>query len=215
MGDFSNNKSTKDGKHSQCKGCNKIRAAKYHVDNKEQLKAKRKAKYWKDPEKERAEGKLQYQKHKDRKRAQNEQWKKDNPDKYKEGHRNWYLRNREDKLRKNADNEKQRMGDPIYRLTKNLRTRIPNALNGKVKSGSTFKLLGCTINELKFHLEFMFDEHMNWDNYGSYWHVDHIIPCASFDLSNPEEQERCFHYTNLQPLEAKENMRNHCKILTT
>ena len=46
---------------------------------------------------------------------------------------------------------------------------------------------------------------MSWDNYGD-WHIDHIRPCCSFDLSKIEEQEKCFHYSNLQPLWAEENM---------
>lgn len=52
-----------------------------------------------------------------------------------------------------------------------------------------------------------FTPEMNWDNYGSYWHVDHIRPCASFDLSRRKEQHRCFHFSNLQPLEGRENVR--------
>ena len=47
---------------------------------------------------------------------------------------------------------------------------------------------------------------MSWDNYGSYWHIDHIRPCASFNLQNEEEQQICFHYSNLQPLTAKDNI---------
>ena len=46
---------------------------------------------------------------------------------------------------------------------------------------------------------------MSWGNYGK-WHVDHIRPCASFNLVNEEEQKKCFHYTNLQPLWAKDNL---------
>ena len=53
---------------------------------------------------------------------------------------------------------------------------------------------------------------MSWDNQGE-WHIDHIIPCASFDLTNEEEQEKCFHYTNLQPLWAIDNMVKGCKII--
>ena len=53
---------------------------------------------------------------------------------------------------------------------------------------------------------------MSWDNYGK-WHIDHIIPCASFDLADETQQRLCFHFTNLQPLEASENMRKGCKIL--
>ena len=47
---------------------------------------------------------------------------------------------------------------------------------------------------------------MTFENYGDYWHMDHIKPCASFDLNDEEEQKKCFHYTNLQPMEGKENM---------
>ena len=67
-------------------------------------------------------------------------------------------------------------------------------------------LTGCTIPYLRGYLEGKFKEGMTWENYGS-WHVDHIKPCASFDLTKKEEQEKCFHYTNLQPLWALENIK--------
>jgi len=63
------------------------------------------------------------------------------------------------------------------------------------------KLVGCTIEFIKGYLEAQFEPNMSWDNYGE-WHIDHILPCASFDLTLPEEQQKCFHYTNLQPLWA-------------
>ena len=67
------------------------------------------------------------------------------------------------------------------------------------------ELTGCSKDELFKYLESKFIEDMTWDNYGK-WHIDHIRPCASFNLENSEEQIECFHYTNLQPLWAKDNI---------
>ncbi len=104
--------------------------------------------------------------------------------------------------------KKRRDVDPQFKLICNVRTRINSALRGETKSASTLSLLGCSIPELKAHLESRLLPGMSWENRGFYgWHVDHIIPCASFDLSDPEQQKKCFHYTNLQPLWAPENLR--------
>jgi hypothetical protein len=92
------------------------------------------------------------------------------------------------------------------KLAHYLRTRIVRALRGNPKLFTTMKLVGCSIEKLKQHLEKQFTKGMNWSNYGK-WHIDHIKPCASFDLNKPEEQVRCFNYKNLQPLWAKENLR--------
>ena len=74
------------------------------------------------------------------------------------------------------------------------------------------ELVGCSIPDLIKHLESKFQEGMNWSNYGFYgWHIDHIRPCSSFNLLNEEEQKQCFHYTNLQPLWAKDNLQKHNK----
>ena len=72
-------------------------------------------------------------------------------------------------------------------------------------------LLGCTLKELKVYLEDQFVEGMSWENYGE-WEVDHIMPCASFDLTDEVQQQRCFHYSNLQPLFAVENRQKSAKI---
>ena len=75
-------------------------------------------------------------------------------------------------------------------------------------------LVGCTPEFLRSYLESLFTEGMTWDNYGPKgWHVDHILPCASFDLTKEEEQKKCFHYTNLQPLWWFDNLRKSDKIL--
>jgi hypothetical protein len=67
--------------------------------------------------------------------------------------------------------------------------------------------LGCDLQWLVAWLEVQFQPGMTWDNYGPIWHVDHIRPCASFNLTDPDQQQLCFHWTNLQPLFAEENLR--------
>jgi hypothetical protein len=86
-----------------------------------------------------------------------------------------------------------------------LRSRVVRALKGGMKSGSITELIGCTIEVCRQHLESQFEDGMSWDNHGE-WHIDHRRPCASFDLVNEEEQIMCFHYTNLQPLWATDNL---------
>ena len=76
-------------------------------------------------------------------------------------------------------------------------------------------VVGYALDELKKHLEKQFANNMTWENYGrNGWHIDHIRPCASFDLSEPAQQRECFHYSNLQPLWAKDNLAKGKKLLT-
>lgn len=88
-----------------------------------------------------------------------------------------------------------------------VRTRLLKSLRnlGVRKESSVVKLLGCSIDELRAHLESKFAEGMDWSN-RSEWHIDHIIPLASFDLSDPEQLAEACHYTNLQPLWARDNI---------
>lgn len=95
-----------------------------------------------------------------------------------------------------------------YRLASRLRTRIHEVLKGNSKSKTTMNLVGCSIQTLKQYLEKSFKSGMSWDNYGK-WHIDHIRPCVSFDLSKEEEQRKCFNYINLQPLWAEDNLRKN------
>lgn len=98
--------------------------------------------------------------------------------------------------------------DLNFRLKHCLRTRIRHSINSQnvSKSNKTPELVGCSIMNLKTHLESKFTEGMTFENYGE-WHIDHIRPCASFNLEDPEEQKKCFHWTNLQPLWALDNIR--------
>jgi len=102
--------------------------------------------------------------------------------------------------------------DLNFKIAHILRTRLGQALKGQNKSASTLELLGCTIEFLKEYLASQFQEGMSWDNYSyDVWHIDHIRPCSSFDLTDPEQQKQCFHYTNLQPLWAKDNFSKGAK----
>ena len=108
----------------------------------------------------------------------------------------------------------RRKKDPNFKLLTILRGRIYDVLRGHSKSDSTINMLGCTINELWKHLESTFKTGMTRDNHGKVWHVDHIIPCVSFDLTDPNQQKKCFHYSNLQALFVYENLSKGSKIVS-
>jgi hypothetical protein len=127
----------------------------------------------------------------------------------------YYLNNKEKRIKDSVNYyNKRRKIDNNFRLKINLRSRLTKAINSKNKSNNTMVLLGIpNIEFLWKHLEKTFKEGMTRENYGK-WHVDHIIPCSSFDLSKPEEQSKCFHYSNLQALWAKENLFKSNKYTT-
>lgn len=146
---------------------------------------------------------------KNKERIQNgvKQWRIDNKEKDL-AHRKRYRQKHKSQINKYCRD--RRKNDIQYRLVGNLRSRMRSSLKGRIKDNTTMKLVGCNYKELRTHLESQFFEGMNWDNYGK-WHMDHIKPCAAFDLSDPIQQKECFHYTNLQPLWAKDNIRKSDK----
>lgn len=97
----------------------------------------------------------------------------------------------------------RRYKDPNYKIACNLRSRLSKAISQDHKKGSAVRDLGCTLNELRLHIENQFVEGMSWDNYGhgvDKWNIDHIRPLSSFDLTDPEQLRIACHYTNLQPM---------------
>ena len=125
--------------------------------------------------------------------------------------RKWMKNN---KLKRKEYIKKWRKTNLKNRITDCLRARIRAVIKNNRKSAHTMKLIGCSIEFFKQHLEKQFTSGMTWDNYGKIgWEVDHMRPCASFDLSNPEEQKICFHYTNLQPLWALDNLKKGDKYV--
>lgn len=193
---FSKDKQRKDGLYPQCKLCQKIKIDKWSEKNKSHI-SQYHTKY--------------YQLNKDKAREYQQQNKKRRSDYMKM----WREKNktRIRHYKKNYHNlvESKNINS---KLLHNLRSRLQQSIKQNKKWARTMELVGCSVNDLKKHLEAKFVNGMSWENYGRMgWHVDHILPCYSFDLSKEDEQRKCFHYTNLQPLWAVENCRKNKFII--
>lgn len=185
---------------------------KYHYKNQEKRNQQSKEDYYNKKEHYNELSKKYYKEHAEEIKARKKKYREENADKIKA-----YREKVKEKTKtylKDYTREKAR-SNPSYRLRRNLAVRLYAALKSKTnKKDRTMELIGCSLEDLMKHLESQFKEGMTWENYGRFgWHVDHIIPCSSFDLLNEEEQKKCFHYTNLQPLWQIENLRKSNKIL--
>jgi ATP-dependent Lon protease len=217
-------KCIRDGISSWCKECYK----EYYILHKEEIK-KYKVKHYQIHKEEIREKHKEYQRiHiKEIKQKHHDYWlinKKQlrqkqinynitNRDKIKQYQHNWYIKHKEKIIKRQIDNEKSKYKTDIcFRILKNLRVRIRLALKGNLKSEITMKLLGCSIKFFRNYYESKFTKGMSWTKVmNGEIHCDHIKPCASFDLSKPSEQKKCFNYTNLQPLWAIDNLRKNKK----
>jgi hypothetical protein len=170
----------------------KTNVKRYDDKNREILNDKKRERYHEDIEKSREYG-----------RNKRTRLRKENPEHYKEYERKW----------KNENYERMKCC-PEWKLRKTLRSRFLQAIKQGYKKSSCLKLLGCSIQEFKLYIESKFKVGMTWDNHGVFgWHIDHILPCISFDLTDYEQQKKCFHYSNMQPLWYQENTSKGSKIL--
>ena len=196
---------------------------------------KKKALYMRDwvaknPDKVKANKRRTYLKHKAKDNERCKHWRTKNKelkaklDKiYQETHkeeialkkRGYYLKNRQRFIKKSSEYTKnKRKTDTLYKLKGILRTRIiVNLISNKYKkSKTTEQLLGDKIATVKEYLESKFKPGMTWENHGTYgWHIDHIVPLSS--AKNEQDVIKLFHYTNLQPLWANENLSKGNKII--
>ena len=174
------------------------KSKKNYIKNFNKISKQYKEKYLKNKEKILEYQKEYYSLNKEYIKNRVKKYRLNNKIKVRETSRKWKLKN----WRENEE----------FRLKENLRHRIYMALKGKVKSKRTMDLLGTSIDNLWIHLEKSFKLGMTKNNYGKIWQVDHKIPCAAFDLTKPEEQVKCFHFTNLQALFVKENLSKGAKL---
>ena len=197
-----------------CVECNKIHEKKYYSNPHVKSKRAEKDKRYKNNNSEKI-------RERDRKRSKTPEYKArakeyNQRDYVKEKRRIYNIEYRE----KNSERLKEkdrlyaknvRRKNPQNRIKENIRRRMLLALKNNSKSLSLENLLGCEIKFLIQYLEKKFVKGMTLRNHGK-WHIDHIKPCASFDLSKLSEQKKCFYYKNLQPLWAKDNLSKGAKI---
>ena len=168
--------------------------------------------------------------HRESKSEHYKKYRQDNKKRIAENHANWYTKNKERVIKyvkehRQCKKEHYRLyrqsekckqyrrewknnkyaSSAAYRTKAMIRARIREVLKKGGKSESTIKYIGCTIEQLMCHLEKQFDEYMTWQNQG-HWHIDHKIPCNAFDTSNIAEATAMWHYKNLQPMWAKDNI---------
>lgn len=191
---FYKQKASSDGISSYCKNCHKKYCTKWKLKNKKKIK-KQQRKYQVE--------------NKDKINEYNKRWRQSNPDKiyairrkHREEHREKINKRRREKRKENIN----------FRLRTIISNRIKMALSRGSKNSTSYELTGCSWEHLKLYLESQFRVGMSWDNFGD-WHIDHIKPCCSFDLTDIEQQKLCFHYTNLQPLWAIDNLKKSGKLL--
>ena len=190
-----------------------------------------------NPERDAEKRKLWDSQHSDKITETKKRWLTNHPDKrkavvtkYKNANREKLLaqnrqyianKRKEDPEGQKAYEKAWRKSNLAYRIRKSLRGRIYDAITKGVgshgrKCDKTMMLIGCSVDALKQHLESLFKPGMTWDNWGVRgWHIDHIRPCASFDLSDPEQQKQCFHWSNLQPMWWRDNIVKGAKLEST
>ena len=184
------------------------KARENRAKNLDYIKAYRKKNHHKYKEKADEYKKQWYQKNKEKIKQKRKKYYNNNKEKVKELNKNYRLSNKKkyrDYMRNYQVSRRKR--DIKFKILCTLRGRLSKFISKYKNDSSCLKLLGCTINELKTHLEKRFKKGMTWENYGKRgWHIDHIIPCASFNLIDMKQREECFHYMNLQPLWWWENL---------
>jgi len=216
--EFHKDKYRSDGLANQCKECRIEKIIEWNNNNKEYRKKVRARWYKKNREREIEKTRVYNATHKEEKIVYGKQYRIDNSYNLKEYDRNRYRKNKKKKLEYNKIYENKRLKeDPNYKIARNLRRRLRDALKSGYKIGSAVRDLGCSTLELKKRFESMFYLHpttnaqMTWENYGNGWHIDHIVPLSSFDLTDREQFLKACHYTNLQPLWAEENLKKGSK----
>lgn len=117
------------------------------------------------------------------------------------------------KEKRNKQRRKFLKENPNLRIKNNLCVRINGLLKGSWESKTLYRYLGISYPKFIKWIEFQFDSKMSFENYGTYWHIDHTIPCDNYDFSDKENFKICFNWKNLRPLEKIENLKKSSKII--
>ena len=200
----------------RCKICETERRRRWHLANKEKIAQKRREYNLRNKDTIKEKQRIYHIQNKERHNQHMRERYANNREVEKE-YKKKYDKINADKIRerKRKYQLKKRKTDLDYRILTTMRARVSNMVSGKSnKYHKTLELLGCSIEELKIYLESKFQPGMTWDNYGRYgWHIDHIHPVGKLVLTDPEQLKKACHYTNLQPLWAKDNLSKGAKII--
>jgi len=215
ISDFARDPNRRDGLSWYCKKCIARASRNHYATHKEEYRLYRSLN--KNPEKTRERCRRYYEQNRERIAEHTRSLRIADPIKFKNIKNKSRAKNRSDSNQRARLVHLLRQGnDCNYRIRRGLRSRIREAIKNGWRSASTLELIGCSISDLRLHLESKFRPGMSWDNYGrGGWEIDHVRPCASFDLTDPEQQKECFHFTNLQPLWAAENRAKSDKEVST
>jgi len=200
--DFTKDKRNKDGMGASCLKCFAIRSR--------ELSPKRKVK-------KAEQGKLYREVNKDKIKERIKKWYAVNKSKYKGQSTRWYKENPEKAKKIYKRRDQKVLGTPKGRISCMMSNRIRNSMRKGMKANHHWEdLVSFTVDQLKMHLEKQFTPEMNWENYGSYWHIDHKIPISVFNYEAPDDIDfkRCWSLKNLQPLEAIKNISKGARIET-
>jgi hypothetical protein len=226
--EFHKHKHQKDGYNTICKECRKPISLKYREDNRDVINKKRSDDYYRNHE---------YYLIKDRERIKNEREKRKlssknyaklNSEKIKEYRKKYYQKNKNKIIKKSTEwcktnKEKclkniskrlieRKKEDILFKLKTKLKTDIYISLKRQKRNKRIDEILGITIFEFKEYIEKQFENWMSWENWGLLtWHIDHIIPLSS--AKDIDELYKLWHYTNMRPLSASENLKKSNKLI--
>jgi hypothetical protein len=124
----------------------------------------------------------------------------------------WHRNNRDRIRDRKREESRRRASNPSNRVASALRRRIAKLLKGLTKPDRSERLIGCQFKIFIEYIKAQFKPGMSMKNYGRAWHIDHIIPCSAFDLTNESQVRQCFHFSNMRPMWAKANLRKGAKI---
>lgn len=215
ISDFNKDSKRLDGKDPYCKLCKKEKTNKWYLKNRDAQLIK--AKEYNDNNKD------NHKKYRESNKEKIKKYLSENIDMRRIARKIWLEKNKENVIEYNKkirekrlrDRKVRKAKDPIYKLKLNIRNRVSKIFKstGLKKDKRTYKLLGCSYEFAKEYIESKFLDGMNWGNYGVFgWHIDHIIPLAS--AKDEEDLLKLVHYSNMQPLWAKDNLKKGDKILT-
>ena len=225
--EFHKHRGTNDGYYTICKICRKPISKKYLEENKELVSARRSKKYYENHEenllksrerlknergKRLESSKFYYENNKDKVKEYQKKHYELNKEKYIKKARDWEKNNRERKNNSaNERNKVRKKEDILFKLKTKLKTDIYVSLKRRKKSKTLEQIIGLSLDEYKKYIENQFEDWMTWENWGLYtWHIDHIIPLCS--AKTEEEVYLLWHYTNLRPLSANENLKKGGKF---